>query len=107
MPSANYMLIRQAILDKRNISANYKGHKRHMSPHAIGTAKNGNEQALFYQYAGSSSSGLMPPGHPSNWRCIPIDGLQDVTLLDGPWESAGNHSTDQTCVHNIDLEVDY
>lgn len=107
MSSANYMLIRQAILDKQNISANYNGHARKMSPHTIGTAKNGNEQALFYQYAGSSSSELKPIGHPSNWRCIPIGGLQNVVVIGGAWQSGGNHSSAQTCVHNIDLEVDY
>jgi len=107
MPSANYMLIRQAILDKRNISATYKGHERQMSPHAIGMAKNGNEQALFYQYGGSSSSGLMPPGHPDNWRCIPIGGLQNVDVIGGAWQSGSNHSTDQKCVHQIDVEVAY
>lgn len=107
MPSANYDLIRQAIADKRNINATYKGLFRQLSPHTIGLSGDGQEQALFYQYAGESSTGLAPAGHPSNWRCLPINALTNVALNADAWQSASNHSRTQSCVKRVDLEVAY
>lgn len=98
-----YQIVRQAIIDKKQIIATYTGHVREMCPHAIGT-KNGREQALFFQFAGGSSSGLPPEGE---WRCIPIAGLSNVSVKDGPWHTGANHSKVQSCVDTIDVEVDY
>lgn len=107
MPSATYNLIRQAIVAKRCIQATYDGYNRLLSPHTLGYAKTGGEQTLCYQYGGGSKSGLMPDGHPKNWRCVPLEGLTNVSLVDGPWHTAPNHSRSQTCVAEIDVEVAY
>lgn len=104
MSSANYIAIRNAILNKQQVIAMYKGHLREMCPHAIGT-KNGREQAIFYQFGGTSSSGPIAPDSPKNWRCIPIEGLSNITTRSGPWYSGANHSQPQTCVDEIDVEV--
>lgn len=98
-----YSLVRQAIVDKEQIIATYKGHVREMCPHVIGM-KNGRPQALFFQFGGTSSSGLPPDGE---WRCIPIEGLDRVVSQAGEWHSAPNHSQPQTCVDIIDVEVVY
>ena len=99
-----YSLIRQAILDKYQVIASYNGHRREMCPHAIGT-KNARPQALFYQFGGSSQSGLGPLGSGDNWRCIPVAGLSDVSVKVGPWYTDPTHSQDQTCIDVIDVEV--
>lgn len=104
MNSSIYQLIRSAILNKQQIVATYQGHVREMCPHVIGT-KNGREQALFYQFGGTSSSGIVA-GSSANWRCIPIDGLSGVTAMDGEWRTADNHSRSQTCVDDVDVEVE-
>lgn len=106
MASATYSLIRRAILMKQQVTAVYDGYVREMCPHVIGE-KNGREQALFYQFAGDSSSGLGPAGDPSNWRCMPIAQLSEVAVKDGLWHTAPNHSRPQTCVGQIDVEVEY
>lgn len=106
MPDA-YSLVRQAIIDKNQVVATYDGHRREMCPHVIGTAKAGHKQTLFYQFAGSSESGLGPDGSGENWRCIPIDGLSAVTVRPGDWHTAPNHSRPQKCVDKIDVEVNY
>jgi len=98
-----YSIVRQAILDKEQIVATYRGHRREMCPHVIGT-KEGRLQALFFQFAGSSSSGLPPGGA---WRCIPIEGLSDVVSQAGAWHSGGDHTQPQTCVDLVDVEVAY
>ncbi|PHM29075.1 hypothetical protein [Xenorhabdus innexi] len=102
--SDNYDLIEEAIRNKKQVIAMYKGHLREMCPHVLGK-KNGKEQALFYQFGGHSSSGSIIPGSQRNWRCIQIDGLSDITLRNGEWHTADNHSQKQTCVDDIDIEV--
>lgn len=100
----NYEIIRNAIAQKKIIVAEYQGHIREMCPHVIGL-KNSREQALFYQFGGTSSSGEIVPNSPKNWRCIPIAGLSNVRSKDGVWHTGVNHSMPQTCVDQIDLEV--
>jgi hypothetical protein len=41
MSSTAYQLIRQAILEKRCIGANYNGLRRMMCPHVLGVSKKG------------------------------------------------------------------
>ena len=106
MRSANYNLIRNAILNKQQVVATYSGHTREMCPHVIGI-KNDKEHALFYQFGGSSSSGLIVPNSKDNWRCISISGLTNVSVRSGQWHSAGNHSREQTCVDEIDVEIHF
>ena len=107
MPSPTYRLIHQAIVEKKNITATYQGHYREMSPHTLGYSKQGVEQALFYQFGGTSSSGLAPPGDPKNWRCIPLDGLSNVLIQAGTWQTGPNHAVPQTCIAEVDIEVAY
>jgi len=97
----NYQLVRQAILSKQQVVATYNGYLREMCPHVVGT-KNGRRQALFFQFGGSSSSGLPPEGE---WRCIPIDGLGDVSGRDGEWRTGSSHTRPQSCVDGVDIEV--
>lgn len=102
--SATYDIIRNAIINKLQVVATYDGHVREMCPHVIGT-KGGREQALFYQFGGTSSSGAIVPNSPKNWRCLPIEGLSGVSTRPGQWHTGANHSRPQACVDNIDVEV--
>lgn len=103
MPNV-YELVRNAILNKKQVLATYNGYHREMCPHVLGT-KNGRQQALFYQFGGESSSGLSPAGSKNNWRCVFLDQLQNVSVRDGEFHTAPNHSRPQTCVDVIDVEV--
>ena len=101
-----YRIIRNAILNKQQVTATYHGHYREMCPHTLGH-KHGQEHALFYQFGGTSSSGLGPPDDWGNWRCVFVDKLVNVEARDGEWHTAPNHSQPQTCVDDIDVEVSY
>jgi hypothetical protein len=96
-----YSIVRQAILGKQQIVATYRGHRREMCPHVIGT-KDGRQQALFFQFAGSSSSSLPPGGE---WRCIPVEGLIDVVSRSGRWHTGGHHTRPQTYLDLVDVQV--
>lgn len=96
-------IIRDAILEKKQVTGYYRGHYREMCPHVLGT-KNGRAQALFYQFGGSSSSGLPADGE---WRCIPLGGLSEVSSQAGAWYTSTGHTQPQTCVDAIEVEVAY
>jgi hypothetical protein len=96
-----YSIVRQAIIQKLDIAATYAGRRRLMSPHVIGT-KNGRRQALFYQFGGSSGSGLPPGG---DWRCMAIVGLSGVSSFKGVWHTGRSHTRPQTCVDVVDVVV--
>jgi hypothetical protein len=102
---STYDVVKQAIINKQQVIATFDFHVREMCPHVIGKKK-GRELALFYQFGGTSSSGVIQPdGSPANWRCITISGLSNVSVRDGEWHTASNHSKQQTCVDEIDVEV--
>lgn len=108
MPPVLYSEIRSAIADKKQVVATYGGYRREMCPHAIGLGPAGNEQVLFYQFAGGSSKGdASTLEEKDRWRCMALAALQDVEIRDGEWQSAGNHSMPNTCIKEIDLEVDH
>jgi hypothetical protein len=96
-----YELIRAATLARRQVLATYKGYRRELCPHVLGT-KEGRRQALFFQFGGGSSSALPPGGE---WRCIPVDGLEEVVGREGPWHTGVRHQHLETCVDTIDVEA--
>jgi hypothetical protein len=61
---------------------------------------------LWYQYGGESESGLEPVGSSANWRCIALEKLSQVKLLDGPWRTAPNHSRPASCVTDADIDAE-
>ena len=100
-----YYVIRDAILNKHSIVAQYNGHVRELSPHVLGR-KRGRDQALCYQYGGTSSSGpLAPSGSPDNWRCIAVLKLENVRVVPDVWHSAPHDTRPTTCVDVIEVEV--
>jgi hypothetical protein len=87
-----YQLLRTAVVGKRPIHAVYDGRDRRFCPHRLGWNYQGQLRVLCYQYAGQSSSGLQPVGSPANWRCIAVEKLSRVQLLEDAWRTAPNHS---------------
>ncbi|MFP4548800.1 MAG: hypothetical protein ACLFQM_11770 [Fidelibacterota bacterium] len=101
---SKYEIIKDALLNKKQIHATYNGYHREMCPYVIGI-KNGVEHALFYQFGGNSESGLDTLGSDKNWRCIEIEKLKDIIVKNGYWYTATNRSMYHTCVDEIDEEV--
>ena len=107
MVSQKYMIIRQAILNKQQIVAEYHGKIRRLCPHAIGYT-NGKEYALFYQFEGGSNSRPIDKTDPTkNWRCLNIADIVDLYVVSGKWHTAPNHTRPQKCIKDVDLEVGY
>jgi hypothetical protein len=102
-----YRLLWTAVSERRPVSAIYDRRPRLMCPHRLGRNVEGQLRVLCYQYGGQSSSGLEPAGSPENWRCIAVEKLRSVTLLDaGVWQTAPNHSRPARCVADADIDAE-
>ena len=101
--SREYNALREAILARQQVACTYHGYNREICPHVLGL-KNGREKVLTYQFGGGSSSHLPPDGE---WRCMFVDEISDVSTQKGPWHTGTGHSRPQTCVDDIDVEIDY
>ena len=101
-----YRLVRTAVISKRPIRAIYHGRDRWFCPHRLGRNHEGQIRVLCYQYGGESNSGLQSAGSPANWRCLALEKLSRVELLEGAWQTAPNHSRPQTCVAEGDVDAE-
>jgi hypothetical protein len=99
MPSATYALFRNAILSEQQVTCSYEGRHRELCPHIIGTNKSGEEVVLAWQFAGESS-GPLP-----QWRCLRLANVRQARPRAGRWHEGGSHRTTQTCVSDIDLDI--
>jgi hypothetical protein len=99
--SRNYELFREALLNGKQVVCRYKGFRRELCPVIIGHS-DGKEKVLAYQFAGDSSSRLPLGGE---WRCLDLFEVADAELRDGPWYEGTGHGTEQTCVKEVDLDI--
>ena len=99
MPSPTYTAFRNAILAEQQVICTYEGRHRELCPHILGLNKRGEEAVLAWQFAGESN-GKLP-----QWRCLRLADVRNARPRNGPWHEGGSHRTVQTCVSNIDLDV--
>jgi hypothetical protein len=101
-----YRLVWTAVASKRPIEARYNGRARLLCPHRLGRNREGQLRVLCYQFGGESESGLQPAGSPANWRCIVLEKLSKVRLLEDGWRTAPNHSRPASCVVDADIDAE-
>ncbi len=101
-----YELVWSAVANKRSLEAIYQGRHRLFSPHRLGRNRDGLLRVLCYQYGGDSSSGLEPGSSSANWRCMALEKLSRVRVLDDAWHTAPNHSRPTSCVAQADIDAE-
>lgn len=101
MPSANYALFREAILQEKQITCLDQGYYRELCPLIIGHTR-GAERVLAFQFGGRSSRPLPRGGA---WKCLDLARVEDAALRDGPWHEGASHKAKQSCVEEIDLDI--
>ena len=104
-PEEVYGMVRAAVMRHQPMSCRYHDLDRLFCPHRLGRNKEGQLRVLCYQFGGQSESGLKPAGSAANWRCIALDRLSRVKLLDSEWYTAPNHSRPTTCVTDADVDA--
>ena len=101
-----YRLIWTAVKHRRPIAAVYDSLPRLFCPQRLGRNKYGQPRVLCYQYGGEGESGLQPVGSPANWRCIAVEKLSGVEVLDGSWRTAPNHSRPASWIVDADIDTE-
>ena len=101
-----YQLVWTAVAHRQPIEAGYQGRFRLFCPHRLGRNSEGRLRVLCYQYGGDSQSGLQPLGSPANWRCIVLEKLGRVKLLQDIWHTAPNNSRPASCVIDADIDAE-
>jgi hypothetical protein len=103
--SAEYQLLRAALLARQSCFAFYDNYERLFCPHILGL-KDGVEQVLCWQYAGGSSQGLPPGGQ---WKCLTISKMAGLKVTTDPWHygEPGRTGRPSHCVdlNTVDVEV--
>ncbi len=97
-----YSLLRQAILRRQQVIAEYQRFPREFCPHALGRDDKGRQMVMAFQFGGSGSKGLAAGGE---WRCFEVAKLQAVSVVDGEWHTSRDHSRANRCVTRVDVEV--
>ena len=101
-----YGLVWTAVAGKKPIEAIYQGRHRLFCPHRLGRNREGQLRVLCYQTGGESQSGLDRVGSPVNWRCVALEKLSRVRVLDDGWRTAPNHLRPATCVAEADIDAE-
>ena len=101
-----YRLVWTAVSNKQPIEAIYEGRHRLFCPHGLGRNREGRLRVFCYQYGGESRSGLDPLGSPANWRCVALEKLSRVKLVEDAWRTAPNHSRPASCVAEVDIDAE-
>jgi hypothetical protein len=100
--SGTYALIEQAMRERSRVACVYQGKRGEICPIVLGWT-DGREKVLAYQVGGESSRPLRGPE--TRWRCMWIDEVSEATLVEGAWVSESTHKSSQTCVKDVDLDV--
>jgi len=101
-----YRLVWTAVANKQPIEASYQARHRLFCLHRLGRNREGQFRVLCYQYSGESRSGLDSLGSHANWRCVALEKLSRVKLVEGAWRTAPNHSRPASCVSEADIDAE-
>jgi hypothetical protein len=99
--SPAYHLFTRAMIERQQIHCRYNGRPRELCPIILGHKK-GEEVALVYQVGGESNSDLAPDGQ---WKCLHLAKVEDARLGAGPWHAGSSHQRPQSCVDEVDIDV--
>lgn len=106
-----YETLRQAIIAKSACVIAKPGEPwRKICPYRLGRSSQGEENVLYYQFDGytSSAGGLQPDGASANWRCNHVADIATAEIIGDPWhEPTVKPKTAGRCVVDLDVEVAY
>ena len=100
MSSRTYELFAEAMAAKRPVVCMYQGHPRALCPIILGHSE-GIEKALTWQFEGTGSKGPVR----GQWKCLSLAEVSSAEIVDGPWRSGLEHGQRQSCVKEVDLDV--
>ena len=99
-----HRLVAVAVVQHRPIAARYDGMRRLLCPHVLGYNRPGEWRVFCYQYGGETKSGPLATGGDGIWRCLSLEKLSAVQLLDSLWQTAPHAR--QRCVEHIEVDAE-
>ena len=93
-----------SVVHHRPIAALYDGTRRLLCPHVLGYNQPDEWRVFCYQYGGATKSGALPSGGEGIWRCLALEKLSGVELLDGLWQTTPHAR--QHCVEHIEVDAE-
>ena len=97
-------LVQTAVVQRRPIAAIYDGVQRLFCPHVLGYNESNQHRAFCYQYGGDSGSEPQPRAGIGIWRCMALEKLRSVELLDEPWQTEPHAR--QRCVKHVEVDAE-
>ena len=100
-----YELLHLGAARRQPVAAVYDGLPRLLCPHVLGR-KSGRLHVFFYQFGGSSHSGLpITPDGVGGWRCLAVEKLSQVEWSVDAWHTEPRAAR-QTCIDDVDFDAD-
>jgi hypothetical protein len=93
-----------AVAHRQPLAALYDGAPRLLCPHVLGYNKPGEYRVFCYQYGGESRSGFQPGAGSGIWRCLSLNKLTRIGLLDGDWRTEPH--APQHCVEHVEIDAE-
>jgi len=96
-----YDLFATAIRERKQVFCTYHGAPRALCPIILGRGR-GVARALTWQFGGTNEKGEPMRGQ---WKCLILAEVSDVQLRDGAWHAGESHARPQSCIDDVDLDV--
>ena len=103
-PEETHRLLYVSVVHHRPIAALYDGTPRLLCPHVLGYNQPGEWRVFCYQYGGETKSGPLPTSGSGIWRCLSLEKLSAVELLDSLWQTEPH--APQRCVEHIEVDAE-
>jgi hypothetical protein len=98
-----WSLLAGAIRNRVPVGFTYRGAQRVACPHKLGYDTNGRAKVLVCQTGGDGHGGT---GSDDDWRCLFVDLMRNVAIVEGPFQTPGNYSAGvPTCMASVAVEV--
>ena len=99
--SATYRRLREAMLQRMQVTCTYRGKYRELCPVVLGH-REGEEKCFAFQFGGDTGSSLRRDG---DWRCFFVNEMRDIRVRKGRWYEGDSHKRPQACIEIIDVDV--
>ena len=98
-----WVVLEEALVEKRHVRLRYRGHERTICPHVLGW-KNDQPKVLAYQVDGTTSQGRLPEDPAQRWRSLFVSDIDQAVVVEGAWQSGPNYSPTHNGIDQVALQ---
>jgi hypothetical protein len=101
LPSRAYVLIKQAMEEKKQLSCQYKGYTRNFCPYVLGRNKHGKERVLALLVRNTPEGPIT-----GGWECLEMESVWIVKVEEGAWLAAPAGARPDCGFETVDVDVE-